>query len=116
MNTKRIPSPQHAPAVALLELITEHPELRASWRLGDDGFFMGNRSVDSDGRAEMARFVAVFGGTPAEAVTDGDTGARWSSWLWTTWRDVELSLTVSCPADAVASAVPVALPSEWRAA
>jgi hypothetical protein len=117
LNTKPIPSPQHAPAVALLELITEHPELRASWRLASDGFLMGDIRVTHDGRAVMDRFVAVLGGTPAEseyAAPNDSHDRMWSSWLYTTWRDVKLSVTVMCPAESVVPAV--SLPSAWSAA
>lgn len=117
---KRIPSPQHAPLAALLELVSEHPELRAAWRLGEDGYLMGHLVVDGDGRAEMARFVEVLGGEPAESVserTTGDGDPVWLSWLWTTWRDVELSLSVSCPAMLVGTSGPaVGLPREWAVA
>jgi hypothetical protein len=103
--------------VALVELATEYPELRAKWNLGVDGYLMGHLSVDGDGRAEMQRFVEVFGGEPMESVsaaTSGDGDLVWSSWLWTKWRDVELSLTVSCPALLAGTAGPtVALPVAW---
>lgn len=115
----RIPSPQHAPMLALLALVTEYPELRASWRLADDGHLMGDVTVDGDGRAAMDRFVAVLGGKSMEweyAAPSDENDRMWSSWLWTTWRDVELSVTVSCPAmlaDGAASAP--ALPAAWSA-
>lgn len=114
-----IPSPQHAPVLALLALVTEHPELRASWRLADDGHLMGDARVDADGRRVMDRFVAVLGGRPLESqyAAPSDPGDLvWSSWLWTSWRDVELSVTVSCPAILVNCAVPApALPAAWSA-
>jgi hypothetical protein len=120
LKQKRIPSPQHAPAAALLELVTEHPELRVAWSLGDDGLLMGNVRVEADGRAVMDRIVAVLGGTPVESqyAAPGDpSDLMWSSWVWTTWRDVQLSVTVSCPAMLADASEPVSgLPVKWSAA
>lgn len=119
MNEKRIPSPQHAPAVALLELVTEHPDLRVAWTLGGDGLLMGNLRVEADGRAVMDRIVAVLGGTPSEslyAAPQDPSDLMWSSWLWTTWRDVRLSVTVMCPAMLADASEPAAgLPVGWSA-
>lgn len=116
MKPNPIPSPQHAPVLALLALVTEHPELRATWHLADDGHLYGVLRVDSDGRRVMDRFVAVLGGTPMESTyaMPSDPGdLQWTSWLLTTWRDVRLSVEVVCPAILADAAPAPALPAAW---
>jgi hypothetical protein len=118
--TARTPNPQHAPALALLALVTEHPGLRATWCVAEDGTLSGDLSVDAGGREVMARFVGVLGGEPLESTYSmpSDPGDLWwSSWLWTTWRDAQVSVNVSCPAAlASTTGAATALPAAWKAA
>ncbi|WP_329131421.1 hypothetical protein OG552_10165 [Streptomyces sp. NBC_01476] len=104
-------SQQAGPLMALMQLVQENPDLPAvRWSLAADGFLMGDLMVDEDARPIMAAFVAVFGGQPTESRYSHLGVERFSLWLPTTWRDVRLSVTVICPADALA---PAGLPAEW---
>lgn len=109
MNEKRIPSPQHAPAVALMELITEHPELQAlRWSLCPDGLLTGTAMyLDVDVRPLMAAYVDALGARPASDVVTRSEGSepRFTSWLYVVWRDVPLSITLGCAASLVAPGV-----------
>lgn len=108
------PNPQLSPLTALMQLVKENPELPAlRWSVDRDGYLMGDLLVDEDARTVMAEFVAVFGGEPTESRYRSGNAQRFMAWLPTTWRDVRLSVTVSCPVEVLA---PVGLPTEWAVA
>jgi hypothetical protein len=113
LSTKR--SSQRGPAVALAQLLSEHPELPAiRWELAADGHLSGlSMYMEADVRPVAAAYAVVLGGVP-------DT--RWhedtelcTSWLYTTWRDVPVSITLGCSAEFAPGAV-TALPQAWHAA
>jgi hypothetical protein len=113
LSTKR--SSQRGPAVALAQLLSEHPELPAiRWELAADGHLSGlSMYMEADIRPVMAEYAAVLGGVP-------DT--RWhedtelcTSWLFTRWRDVAVSITLGC-APEFAPGVVTGLPSAWSVA
>lgn len=107
-------SPQLSPFTALAQLVRENPELPAlRWNVDPDGYLMGDLRVDDDARTVMAGFVAVLGGEPTESQYRTGDAQRFMAWLPTTWRDVRLSVTVTCPVEALA---PVGLPAAWAVA
>lgn len=123
MNKKPIPSPQHGPAAVLLELITEYPELTPlRWTLGCDGHLMGNAlDLGVNVRPLMAAYMDVLGAVrPLDVVYTPKGGEpQFSSWVHVVWRDVPLSITLSCAAaltEEQPAGVPVSLPTEWCAA
>jgi hypothetical protein len=74
--------PQLGPAMALVALRTEHPELPpARWALAPDGHLSGNVRNE---QAFLA-YVEVLG---AEHLLD----VAWGKQLFTTWHDVKVSL------------------------
>lgn len=113
MSTKR--SSQRGPAVALAQLLSEHPELPAiRWELAADGHLSGlSMYMETDIRPVAAAYAAVLGGVP---------DVRWhedtelcTAWLWTTWRDVPVSIMLGCAAE-FAPGVVTGLPVEWSVA
>ncbi|MFJ4847602.1 hypothetical protein [Streptomyces sp. NPDC088733] len=93
-------NPQLAPVMAINQLITEFPHLRRMrWSLSEDGFLMGNLTVEEDARPLMAAYVAALGGSASETRYTTESGqARFSSWLHVVWRDVEFSVSLVCRA------------------
>lgn len=83
--------PQLGPAMALVALRSEFPHLPpVSWRLEENGHL----SAHVESPAVFAAYVEALGGTPMSRIrymVDG--GPRESDYLFTTWRDVEISLT-----------------------
>lgn len=109
MNEKRIPSPQHAPVLALLELVTEHPELSPmSWSLSADGHLSGALFDLSDMDAVFASVTAVLGGdSTMRSEHEKADGSRWRSvQVWSVWRDVRVHVVLG------SVATPVLTPSQ----
>jgi hypothetical protein len=98
LNTKVIP--QLGPATALVQLLTEHPELqRLRWSISPDGHLSGSAmTMAEDPRPAMAAYAAALGGKHMEFwPTDASVQQMFSIWLHVAWRDVELSLWMGCP-------------------
>lgn len=108
------PNPQLGPATALVQLLTEHPELpEMFWTFNPGGWWSGSlHEATIDARAVMAQFVAVVGGEPHEmtrpAKEDESGTERFSTVLHVTWRDVHLYLSMSCDAASLAEVAQVA--------
>lgn len=114
-----IPNPQHGPALALAELITEHPELpRLTWSMTSCGHLSGSKFDLPDVDAAARLFVAVLGGTPLVSRHVSARGVPQVSFrLWPVWRDVQVFITLGGPVVAESSLVPESgLPVAWRAA
>lgn len=97
-------NPQAGPAIVLAQLLTEHPELhRLGWRLSPNGGLIGSdMRMDADPRPVMAEFIAVLGGKPLDVLT---SAGDFASWLPTAWRDVQVSISLGCPAGVLAPLV-----------
>ncbi|MBA4865978.1 hypothetical protein H1V43_32465 [Streptomyces sp. PSKA54] len=96
------PNPQLGPAMALVALLKEHPELpRVDWSVSTSGFLSGTHVADYDARPLMDAYAAVIGGTPIESTYSRGGDERHTFHLMTDWRDVHFDLWVSCPASVV---------------
>jgi hypothetical protein len=96
------PNPQRGPATALAQLLAENPALPPiRWALDADGHLSGSAMcLAVDARPVMAAYAAVLGGTPDEHWhAQPGKAPSFSSWLFTTWRDVPVSVTVGCSAE-----------------
>lgn len=94
------PIEQVGPALALAQLLTEHPELhKLRWSLSPDGHLSGSHmTMAEDPRPAMAAYTAALGGTAMEFwPMDASEHQMFSIYLPVTWRDVELSLWMGCP-------------------
>lgn len=94
-------NPQAGPARALLELLTEHPELPVmNWQILGNGALMG--SLHGLGRADLDTEVAAwaeFLNTKASGVSYlFEQEMRSFRSLYATWRDIGLSLAFYAPA------------------
>lgn len=99
-------NPQLGSALALAQLLTEHPELPiASWSIGPIlGDLHGHLHEESF--APVRAYMAVLGGTIRGAKRNrrvGDHEVR-THWLSTVWRDVPVEVAFDLP---VASSLPV---------
>lgn len=115
MNEKRIPSPQHAPVLALLELVTEHPELPPmSWNMMPTGSLSGALFDLPDVDAVLAAVTAVLGdGTVLRSEHEKTDGSRWRSvQVWAVWRDVRVHVVLGSVAQSVVAPSQVALGRE----
>lgn len=104
MNVDRIP--QLGPAVALVQLLTEYPELPvATWTVEDTGSLHGH--LHSQSFAELDSYAALMGGSvrPGRDYEFRGQLVR-PHRLATKWRDVEVSLVVVLP---VGAELPVAV-------
>lgn len=93
LNTSS-PNPQHGPALALLQLLTEHPELPTlRWGIGPDGHLSGAAFELDDLQATVDAFTRVLGGKASPSLHDKD-GVTWMSVsFWPVWRDVQFYIT-----------------------
>lgn len=100
------PNPQTAPALALVQLLTEHPGLpTANWTIDAiSGGLHGHLHVESFGA--LNAFVRLMGGSVRagnKTHPAGDHEVR-HHWLTATWRDVEVTVAIALP-------VPASLPA-----
>lgn len=93
MSLKPTHNPQRGPAQALLELLTEHPELPSlTWNIASDGILRGNLHG-----ADVHDVAQLWAGTLGYDL-DGPFGYRFPSAsrafqaIHMVWRDVELYL------------------------
>lgn len=96
---------QHGAAIALAELLAEHPNLPvAEWRIGSTfGDLYGSLF---GGMEELAAYVDVLGGAvraAEETYTLGNRELRRHA-LKTVWRDVQVEVAVTLPASVSAVA------------
>jgi hypothetical protein len=103
---KTNPISQHGAAVALVQLLTEHPTLLPlDWHISRHGFFAGALQGDAllqeDARPVVAAWHAVLGGTVQENDVVFNREARRAFHLKARWRDVLVELHVSCPVSAL---------------
>lgn len=107
------PIPQLAPAMALVELLREHPELQAaSWRVDRDGLLSGTVAYDADHdmRPAMAAYAEVLGAPLSEQqFTSPQAKAECLSFtVFATWRDVKVNVWASCLVSTLAESSAVA--------
>lgn len=100
------PNPQLGSAIALTQLLTEHPELpAATWWINDvTGTLAGH--LHDESFTPVRAWMAVLGGTIDGAKRNrivGDHEVR-THWLRAVWRDVPVQITFTLP---VASSLPV---------
>jgi hypothetical protein len=103
---------QSSAALALTQLLTEHPELApANWQIARDGGLVGTVAVHADSdelHAAIRAYAEVLGGTVHEHhFQSREAGPSQSVSLLATWRDAEVSVWGTCvvPAGAQQSAV-----------
>lgn len=99
------PNPQIAPAMALVQLLTEHPNLpAANWSVDAyNGSLHGHLHVESFGA--LNAYVRLMGGSVRASKRTrlaGDHEVR-THWLSTRWRDVPVEVAIALP-------VPASLP------
>ena len=104
---------QSSAALALAQLLTEHPELApANWQLHRDGVLSGTVAVHADSgelHAAMEAYAAVLGGTVHEQhFQSREAGPSQSVSLHATWRDVQVAVWGSCVVSARAEQSAVA--------
>jgi len=100
-------NPQLGAATALVQLLTEYPELRRlDWRVASNGFFAGALAGDllmrEDARPIVAAWRVVLGGTVRENAVTFKGEERCAFHVEARWRDVRVDLHVSCPVSALA--------------
>lgn len=98
MNTQ--PNPQHGAAVALAQLLQEHPDLPvAGWSIGTEtGSLHGHLHMPC-GLGELEQYARVLGGS-IRPHRDYELQGRMMRphYLTATWRDVTVSVVVALPA------------------
>lgn len=93
---KNNPIPQLAPAMALAQLLQEHPELPAvDWQVSSTGFFSGTFTSDEDARPVAEAYAAVLGGEPLSYTYSRSGDVRQAFQLQTVWRDVRFDVWLS---------------------
>lgn len=104
MNSKA--NPQRGPAVALAQLIIEHPELPvATWTVEDTGTLHGH--LHSHSFDELDSYAALMGGSIRPGRDYEFRGQLMRPHrLAAMWRDVEVTVVVTLP---VSAALPVAV-------
>jgi hypothetical protein len=114
LSTSSQTQTQLSAATALLQLLTEHPELPVlGWTINPTGWWSGAKYDDAgfDARAAMAAFVAVVGGEPHEMRRPADENEageeRFATVLNARWRDVDLYLSMGCDAALLAESAQV---------
>lgn len=96
-------SPQLASATALVQLITEYPEPRATWWLTETGTLSGFLHADSF--EPMHIWAERLGGSIRACKTtreDREGRTVRTHTLTTRWRDVRLDLSIALPVPPVA--------------
>jgi hypothetical protein len=103
---------QLSAAIALTQLLQEHPELAACrWSVERDGLLSGTVAVhaDYDIRQRLRAYAAVLGGHVHEQPFNSpDAGPSLSAHLYATWRDVKVNVWGTCLVSAVAEGSAVA--------
>ena len=103
---------QLSAAIALTQLLQEHPELDACrWSVERDGLLSGTVDVHAvyDIRETVQAYAAVLGGTVHEQpFTSPDGQQSLSAQLYATWRDVKVNVWGTCLVSAVAEGTAVA--------
>lgn len=93
--------PQLAPAMALVELLREHPELPpVGWSIGESSTLVGTLMTDGDGLSVVAAYAEVIGGSVRTSDFDRNGDHRLTGNVRTVWRDVTVDVWVSYPAAA----------------
>jgi hypothetical protein len=91
---------QVSAALALTQLLTEHPELPpARWSIARDGLLSGTVDVHAeyDIRETLRAYAAFLGGNVHEAhYTSPDGRPSLSASLYATWRDVQINVWGTC--------------------
>ena len=100
-----IPNSQLGPAMALVQLLQEHPELpRGSWSIDQEVPTLHGHLHGAD-LSGLAAYRALLGGDVCESHDYTVRGDRVRSHrLHTTWRDIELTIAVVVPAPALVTA------------
>lgn len=112
------PNPQQSAATALLQLITEHPELPAlAWSIGESGHLAGSAFGLADLDAVAAAYREVFGEELAfgSFVSQSDGRRYRVTSFYPVWRDVKFYITLGGGLVEDAQGVD-SLPSAWSAA
>jgi hypothetical protein len=105
---KTNPNPQIGPSTALVQLLTEHPELApATWRIDRDGLLSGTVAYNAafDVRPAMAAYAEALGAKLHEQPVTSNGEERLTFHVFATWRDVQVNVWASCAAAAASSAV-----------
>ncbi|MEU6597927.1 hypothetical protein [Streptomyces flaveolus] len=103
---------QLSAAIALTQLLQEHPELLAArWSVERDGLLSGTVDLHAeyDMREPLQAYADVLGGTVhVHSFTSPDAGPSLSVSLYATWRDVKVNVYGTCLVSAVAEGAAVA--------
>lgn len=97
VSQKSIPIPQLGAALALVQLLQEHPELPvASWSVGE---FALHGHLHEGGFGALGRYAGVLGGSIRPGRNDYPVGGRMvrSHHLHATWRDIPVEVVVVLP-------------------
>ncbi|MGW4040428.1 hypothetical protein ACWEIM_29830 [Streptomyces sp. NPDC004778] len=97
-----IPSPQLGAATALVQLLSENPNLPfLDWSIADGAAPLSGSCLndDVDMGPVIAAYAEVLGGEVREIEFTGSSGARmYSASVFTTWRDVRVVVRGVCAA------------------
>ncbi|MEU0133359.1 hypothetical protein ABZ172_04860 [Streptomyces sp. NPDC006296] len=111
MKQNPIPQPQVGAASALVQLLTENPDLpMLDWSLpGDAGGALEGIVVNGgvDMRPVVDAYAVALGGVVSEFEFVGSVGRMYSATLFVTWRDVRVRVKGICSAAAHTTAVAV---------
>ena len=96
---KRDSSPQLAAATALVELLTDRPELdMIVWTVGEQPGVLIGHHIGEDGNGEVVDAVAaVTGGTVARSTAHRGDDRQGAAHLVATFRDVPVKVWASYP-------------------
>lgn len=102
MKQNPIPTPQLGAALALVQLLTEHPQLpHASWSVTEDSSTLHGHIHQASFTA-LGQFAGVLGGSVRPGRDFPIAGEmKRPHTLYSTWRDVPVSVTVVLPAPVV---------------
>ena len=95
MAVDRTHNPQRGPAQALLELLTEHPNLpHLNWSIPPNDTTLHANLLCSDARHAVTSWSQALGCDPWEPFTYEREGVpHTSQHIVTTWRDVNVTLS-----------------------
>jgi hypothetical protein len=103
-------NPQLGPAAALVQLLTEYPDLpRLAWRVSEidplSDTLHGSGGRDSDPRSVIEPWAQVLGAEVRRTPFTFEGVECLEFRVETDWRDVRVRIVLSCPASVLAVAV-----------
>ncbi|MCX5209706.1 hypothetical protein OG689_10470 [Kitasatospora sp. NBC_00240] len=113
MNANSTPTPQHSPALALVQLTGECNAPAMNWSISTTSAGLHGSLAAHDARPMVRLYVDLLDATPLTPLlyVDGEGHRRVTELLSTTWRDVPITLSFSSDL----SAYPELVEAEERA-